>query len=120
MANITTEMVPIIIKTGAMFRAEVKEEPRFAVGESVRAVNLHPSGYTRLPRYIRGKVGVIEQQLGGFVFADKIGQGIGEDPEHLYSIRFSAVELWGPGASPNDSVCITLWDSHLAKLEGAV
>jgi len=113
MANVTKEMIPAIVKTGAMFRADVLVEPRFAVGENVRAVNIHPEGYTRLPRYIRDKVGVVERLHGGYVFADTIGRNLGDDPQHLYSVRFSAVELWGQGASPIDSVSITLWESHL-------
>lgn len=113
MANITKEMIPAIVQTGARFRADVLVEPRFAVGETVRALNIQPEGYTRLPRYIRDKVGVVERLHGGYVFADTIGRNLGDDPQHLYSVRFSAVELWGPSASPKDSVSITLWESHL-------
>lgn len=38
---------------------EVEARPRFAVGQRVAARNLHPPGHTRLPRYVRGKQGVI-------------------------------------------------------------
>ena len=32
---------------------------RFAIGDAVRARNIHPSSHTRLPRYCRGKCGTI-------------------------------------------------------------
>src|SRR5207249_2987770 len=39
--------------------------------------------------------------------------GLGKKPQHLYSVRFAARELWGPDASPGDAVYVDLWDDHL-------
>jgi nitrile hydratase len=39
--------------------------------------------------------------------------GLGEKPQHCYSVRFTLRELWGPDASQRDSVHIDLWDDHL-------
>jgi nitrile hydratase len=86
---------------------------RFGVGDRVRTRNLHPLGHTRLPRYARAKVGVIERDQGVWVFPDTNAMGQGKKPQHLYSVRFSARELWGPSASPRDSVYLDLWDDHL-------
>ena len=68
---------------------------RFAVGDRVRARNLHPPGHTRLPRYLRGHAGVIERVHGCHVFPDSRTAGGGEDPQWLYSVCFEARELWG-------------------------
>ncbi|WP_296599552.1 nitrile hydratase subunit beta [Phenylobacterium sp.] len=87
----------------------------FAVGDRVRARNLHPVGHTRLPRYVRGHVGVIEHCHGAHVFPDSHAHGRGEDPHHLYTVRFEAQELWGPGASPRDSVRLDLWEPYLER-----
>src|SRR4051812_32818417 len=38
--------------------------PSFALGDKVRARNLNPPGHTRLPRYARGHVGVVEALWG--------------------------------------------------------
>jgi nitrile hydratase len=32
----------------------------FAPGDRVRTRNIHPQGHTRLPRYVRDKVGTVE------------------------------------------------------------
>jgi nitrile hydratase len=74
---------------------------------------MNPTGHTRLPRYARGKVGVVERDHGTHVFPDTNAHGLGESPQHLYSVRFSGRELWGAGSPPNDSVCLDLWDDYL-------
>lgn len=89
--------------------------PLFAVGQTVRARNLHPTGHTRLPRYARGKVGIIDRDHGVHIFADTSAHGLGEKRQHLYSVKFTARELWGDQASPRDSVYIDLWDDHLEQ-----
>jgi nitrile hydratase subunit beta len=91
----------------------VTKAPRFAVGETVVTRNIHPTGHTRLPRYARGKHGVIHRQHGTHVFPDSNAHGGGEQPQALYSVRFDARELWGPAAEPNQHVYIDLWEPYL-------
>ena len=86
---------------------------KFHVGERVRARNINTTGHTRLPRYARGKQGTIARDHGVFAFNDSRVQGLGEKPQHLYSVSFAARELWGPDAPANDSVHLDLWDDHL-------
>ena len=87
--------------------------PRFAVGDRVRARNVHPTGHTRLPRYARGKRGVIHQHRGSHVFPDAHAHGEGEQPQPLYSVRFEARELWGASAEAGGSLYLDLWESYL-------
>src|SRR6266404_2681403 len=88
--------------------------PIFRVGQRVRARNINPVGHTRLPRYARGKIGTVDRDHGVFVFPDTNAQFLGEKPQHVYSVRFEARELWGEQASRRDSVYIDLWDDYLA------
>jgi len=89
--------------------------PRFQLGQRVRARNINPIGHTRLPRYARGKMGAIERDFGifGLQDTDADGYSLGAKPQHVYSVRFTARELWGEQASPRDSVYIDLWDDYL-------
>jgi len=48
-----------------------------------------------------------------FLFPDTNAHFLGEKPQHLYSVRFSARELWGESASTRDSVYLDLWDAYL-------
>jgi nitrile hydratase len=73
---------------------------RFAVGQEVRTRNMNPVGHTRLPRYARAKSGTIERDHGVFLFPDTSAHFLGEKPQHVYSVRFSARELWGDEAKP--------------------
>ena len=86
---------------------------RFHPGQRVRARNINPVSHTRLPRYTRGKSGVIHRDHGVFVFPDTNAHFLGENPQHVYSVRFTARELWGSQASPEDSVYVDLWDAYL-------
>jgi nitrile hydratase len=87
--------------------------PRFRPGDRVAARNLHPPGHTRLPRYVRGRRGVVDRDHGVFIFPDSHALGLGRKPQHVYSVRFAARELWGPDAPPNDAVYVDLWDDYL-------
>ncbi len=87
--------------------------PRYAVGDAVVAKNLNPRGHTRLPRYVRGRRGEIAAVRGNHVFPDTAAHLAGEHPQPLYSVRFSARELWGPDAPAGDSLYLDLWESYL-------
>lgn len=87
--------------------------PRFKAGQQVRARNLNPVGHTRLPRYARGKVGTVHRDHGVFVFPDTRAHFRGDNPQHVYSVRFAARELWGEQASERDSVYLDMWDDYL-------
>lgn len=86
---------------------------RFAPGDRVLTRNTNPIGHTRLPRYARGRYGTIATDYGVFIFPDTHAVGEGMKPQHLYSVRFAARELWGPEASERDAVYLDLWDDYL-------
>ena len=92
-----------------------KVRPSFKSGQRVRARNINPPGHTRLPRYARGKEGVVVRDHGVYLFPDTNAHLLGEKRQHVYSVRFTARELWGESASPRDSVHLDLWDDHLER-----
>jgi nitrile hydratase len=92
---------------------ETGTAPRFAPDDPVVTRDMHPHGHTRLPRYARGKRGVIHRCHGIHVFPDTNAHGQGEQPQPLYSVRFDARELWGESAEPKQAVHIDLWESYL-------
>lgn len=94
---------------------EPSVRPRFKAGQRVRALNLHPTGHTRLPRYARGKIGKIDRDHGVYNFPDTHADGRGPKRQHVYSVRFAARELWGEQASPRDCVYLDLWDDYLER-----
>lgn len=87
--------------------------PKFKAGDRVVARNINPAGHTRLPRYARGRRGVIDRDFGVFIFPDTSAMTRDPKPQHLYNVRFAARELWGDGVSMRDSVYVNLWDDHL-------
>ena len=87
--------------------------PRFAAGEAIVARNVHPAGHTRLPRYVRGKRGVIHRAYWPQTFPDANAHRLGKQPQMLYSVRFTGRELWGDSAEPGQVVYLDLWDSYL-------
>jgi nitrile hydratase len=87
--------------------------PRFAVGALVRTRNLNPRTHTRLPRYARDKVGAIEANRGCHVYPDTVAIGGGENPQWLYTVVFSAHELWGADADPRITVSIEAFEPYL-------
>jgi len=110
---LTVEKALLLVAKGVSTKRNVAVTARFKAGESVRTHNMHPAGHTRLPRYARGKTGTIERDHGVFVFPDSNAHFLGEKPQHVYSVRFAARELWGEQAAPRDSVYLDLWDDYL-------
>ena len=88
---------------------------RFSAEQEVRVRNLHPRGHTRLPRYVRGKLGTVVRDHGLFVLqdTDEEGQPLGGPRQPVYTVRFAGRELWGERASANDSVYVELWEDYL-------
>ena len=89
---------------------------RYAKGARVRARNLNPSGHTRLPRYVRGKAGVIARDWGVFAFPDTNAHHAGAKRQHCYSVSFDARELWGKSANSRERVYIDLWEDYLEPI----
>lgn len=112
-ATLAAEDVPRTIRKGLSHRREGGGAPRWNVGGEI--VTGHPSGpgHTRLPRYARGRRGTITHHLGLFLFNDRAASGH-DEVQHLYIARFPGRELWGSAASANDSVCLSLWEPHIA------
>jgi hypothetical protein len=110
---LTADIVPAVTSTGASARVAAHVAPRFVVGDQVVVDNIHPTGHTRLPGYIRGKHGVIEHDHGVFAFPDTHAHGLGDKPQHCYSVRFTARELWGPQASDRDSLRVDVFDDYM-------
>lgn len=90
---------------------------RFKPGETVIARNINPCAHTRIPRYVRGRQGTIDRDHGVFVYPDSHAGNGAQNPQHVYSVRFSARELWGESASASDYVYVDLWDDYLVKLD---
>ena len=85
--------------------------PRFKAGDRVRTCNLNPTTHVRLPRYARDKVGVVDRDHGVFIFPDVHAREGRKDPQHCYSVRFTAEELWGSNA--RDAVYLDLFEPYL-------
>jgi nitrile hydratase len=109
-----SDVEPLLRKRRAA-RLDEDVPPRFRAGERVVARNINPTGHTRLPRYARGRRGVIDRDHGVFIFADTHAMSRDKKPQHCYSVRFTARELWGSDASAHDSVFVDLWDDHLDR-----
>jgi nitrile hydratase beta subunit len=86
---------------------------RVAVGDRVRTLEIEVNHHTRLPAYARGKRGRIAQVYGMHVFADSHAQGLGEQPQWLYNVVFSARELWGDEGDERSTVSIDAWEPYL-------
>jgi nitrile hydratase len=101
------------IKTGGKYTRTIDTPPHFSAGQAVTAKNLNPTGHIRLPRYARGKRGLVHRWHGAHVFPDASARGDGECPQHLYTVMFTAREIWGADAAPADKIYLDLWESYL-------
>ncbi|MEM1247113.1 MAG: nitrile hydratase subunit beta [Acidobacteriota bacterium] len=94
-------------------KRSVESAPRFGEGDAVLTNNDHPQGHTRLPRYARGKRGIIARVHPSFVFPDTNADGEGENPQYVYAVSFRGEDLWGEDAESGTKVQIDLFESYL-------
>ena len=64
-----------VLYRGGPTERETNSAAKFKAGDKVRAKNINPLTHTRLPRYVRGHVGVIERVIGCHVFPDSNATG---------------------------------------------
>ncbi|HKN40424.1 MAG TPA: nitrile hydratase subunit beta [Acidimicrobiia bacterium] len=103
-----------IMRAGVSTRMPKQGDPQFKPGQPVRVKNYHPSGHTRLARYLRGKLGIVDRVYDSFVFPDTNSKLEGENPQHVYSVRFDAQEVWGPETSePAEMIYFDFWEPYL-------
>jgi nitrile hydratase len=105
------ETVPNALK-GTPVDRPAADPPRFRPGDRVRAVNRHPTGHTREPRYVRGRTGVIHAYHGAHLFPDRSAEGVAVG-RHLYNVQFDAADLWGDSANAGSVVHVDLWEDYL-------
>lgn len=109
---ITADEAPAILARGGPANRPETKPARFKVGDKVTTRNINPETHTRLARYLRGRTGEIAMVHGFHVLPDSSAHGHGDDPQWLYSVRFSARELWGEDRNRNDHVHADLWETY--------
>ena len=110
---INAEMGANLLASVHSYERPIAAKPRFAAGDTVRARTINPEGHTRLPRYARGRFGVVTRFHGAHVYPDSNAHFAGEAPQPLYTVRFTARELWGAAANAADTVSLDLWEEYL-------
>ncbi len=86
--------------------------PRYQIGDAVLTSTRVKNGHTRLPAYARGKSGVIHSLHNTWVYPDTSAHGLGEQPQHVYTVCFSGTKLWG-GGDPRLFVYLDLFEDYL-------
>jgi nitrile hydratase len=111
------------LATGSASTRDLDVPPRFAVGQRVRARQMHPASHTRLPRYVRGHTGTIERIHGAHVFPDtRVSRPLPpfvDEAHWLYTVVFDGRDLWGSAASPGLLVSVDAWEPYLEAVEAA-
>ncbi|WP_256734960.1 nitrile hydratase subunit beta [Variovorax sp. dw_954] len=105
--------VAAALARGSPTLRQVDAQPRFKVGDRVRTRAAHVDHHTRLPAYASGKTGTVEHLHGAHVFADANAQGLGEQPQWLYTVVFDGHALWGANSAPGLRVSVDAWESYL-------
>jgi len=112
--KLTADVVKAGLARGSFFR-DPQGPALFKVGDRVRTKNIHPKTHTRLPRYARGKVGVIEMQHGCHMFPDTVAIDKGDCPQWLYTVVFTGEEIWGPDGDPSMKISIDAFEPYLER-----
>jgi len=110
--KLTADLVQQGMTRGSFFR-QAQAPARFKPGDRVRTRKIHPPTHTRLPRYARGRLGIVERQHGCHAFPDAVATDKGDSPQWLYTVVFEGRELWGADADPTIKVSIDAFEPYL-------
>ena len=105
------------LEEGDSGRRETSSEPLFSEGQSVVVKDPDCSEHTRLPGYLRNKVGTIE-----LVYPDSYAYFPGpsdhlQTPQVSYSVKFLPENIWGKEYSETGSVVYAdLFECYLSNL----
>jgi len=118
--TLSRKLTPDAIKAGAgmtrgSFYRQQQGPARFKIGDRVRTRNIHPRTHTRLPRYVRGHVGVVEMCHGCHMYPDSVATDQGDNPQWLYTVVFDGRDLWGPDADPTLKVSVDAFEPYLER-----
>lgn len=113
------DAVPDVLAAGGPSERDTGRMPKYAIGDRVqtraRSGNAFvDGGHTRLPTYAAGATGTVILMHRNHVLPDASAHQLGEQPEPLYTVAFSASELWSSPEHPNDEVTLDLWESYLS------
>jgi nitrile hydratase len=111
------EQVIEYLRKGDSPRRDVAH-PKFAVGDKVRIANVPAAAHTRLPGYLRGRIGTVERVFeGDYAYFTHTGDGIG-NPMPIYIVEFPPSALWGAKAEPGkETVYAELFEAYLDGVE---
>ena len=92
--------------------------PRFAVGSEVRITNVAADAHSRLPGYLRGRIGTVQRVFeGDYAYFTHTGDGIG-DAMPIYIVEFDPTDIWGPRAEAGpEKLYAELFEAYLAPME---
>ncbi|MFR9802489.1 SH3-like domain-containing protein [Pseudonocardia sp. RS010] len=88
----------------------IEAAPAFAPGDAVRARE-----GARLPGYVRGHVGTVAGVRPAHVLPDTHAVFAGENPQHVYTVRFTARQLWDEGSDEAVAVTVELFETYLER-----
>lgn len=108
---VTPDIVQALVDAPTGASRDMSGDARFIAGDAVRARCLHPAGHIRLPRYVRGRLGVIVSDNGNHHLPDRRAQTGELVMQRLYTVAFTARELWNTDTP--DTVRLDLWESYL-------
>jgi len=90
--------------------------PTFASGDHVVVSAIAPTGHTRLPQYVRGRIGRVVSYHGA--------HGVPEDNvkniktfEPLYTVAFAVGDLFDEHQGSKDQINVEIWERFLAITE---
>ena len=109
-----SDVVEMVASFAKDYSREIDVPPTFTEGDKVRARSMGATGHTRLPAYVRGRMGMIHAHHGAHILPDASARGE-ERAEHLYSVVFRADALWPETSGRPDRIFLDLWESYLEQ-----
>jgi nitrile hydratase subunit beta len=95
-------------------KRELGAPPAFKVGDIVMVKDVPSVEHTRLPGYLRNKIGTIDEVYdGAYAYLCSTGpDGIG-DPMPIYGVKFEPQEIWPGNTEANSSIYADLFEAYL-------
>jgi nitrile hydratase beta subunit len=115
-----TDRVVDYLWTGDDLYRDVAVAPVFQVGDKVKVRDMPSSAHTRIPGYLRNKVGVVETVYpGAYLYWDKGPTDGINTPQATYNVRFDTCAIWPDIPDRGDTLYNDFFEAYLEPAPAA-
>lgn len=112
--EVTQRVIDYFYRGADLYREGVIVNPTFKIGDRVLVKDMPEAAHTRLPGYLRNKVGTVDVVYkGAYLYADNVPTDGISTPQPVYLVKFLTRDLWSNIPDTQDTLYCDCFEVYL-------